>query len=114
MVVNLSRTTTYEQELTLLEKGACVTTVEPQELIPKESGVFSISPGTWVEDPITGEREKIKYWYKASSQLFCPACDQDLSEATFVKTKKHLIFYCELCHTYTWLRIISNPGKKQY
>ena len=52
----MSRTTNYEQELTVLEKGACITSVEPQELIPKQSGVFAISPGTWVEDPLTGER----------------------------------------------------------
>ncbi|MCL5935299.1 MAG: hypothetical protein M1543_02250 [Firmicutes bacterium] len=102
----MSRTTTYEHELTILEKGACVTTIEPQELLPRQSGVFCISPGTWVEDPITGEREKIKYWYKAASPVCCPTCDLELPAATFIKTKKHIILFCELCHTYTWLRIV--------
>ena len=111
MVVYVSRTTTYEQELTILEKGACVKTVEPKELLPRQSGVFCISPGTWVEDPLTGEREKIIYWYKADNQLYCPSCDKELSGATFIKTKKHIILFCEICHTYTWLRIISNNSK---
>lgn len=101
----MSRVTNFEQELTVLEKGARLRDVEASELSPRHIGTFSISPGTWVEDPITGERERIKYWYKAQSPVFCPTCGCELPAATFIKTRKHLILSCDACHNYTWLKI---------
>lgn len=103
----MSRLSTYEEELSLIERGAKIRSVEPKDLHPNVTDTYCISPGTWVEDPITGEKESIKFWYKTSSPVFCPHCDLKLSSATFIKTKKHIILFCDECHTYTWLRVVK-------
>lgn len=103
----MSRVSTYEQDLSQLERGARIKSVEAKDLLPHLNDTYCISPGTWVEDPITGEKESIKYWYKTTSALSCPHCYLKLSNATFIKTKKHIILFCDECHTYTWLRVVK-------
>lgn len=69
------------------------------------SVVYKLEPQTWVEDPITGKNEKVKYRLLTPHSITCPHCENELNNAELIKTKNFLIINCHLCKIYTWVKI---------
>jgi len=77
----------------------------PASFIPQERGVYYIYPGTWVADPLTGERERVKYRYIGDIPMLCPSCHNQSNDIEYIKTQKYLILYCQECQVFTWLKL---------
>ena len=69
------------------------------------SVVFKLEPQTWVEDPITGRNEKVKYRALTTYPITCPQCGMETKQAEVIKTNNFLILNCHICNVYTWLKI---------
>ncbi len=77
----------------------------PASFFSQERGVYYIYPGTWVADPLTGEREKIRYRYIGNVPMLCPSCGINSNDIEYIKTQKYLILYCQECQIFTWLKL---------
>ena len=67
--------------------------------------IYKLEPQTWVENPVTGKTEKVKYRAITSHIVTCPKCKSESNNAELIKTKNFLILHCDFCNIYTWLKI---------